>query len=1082
MLRLLGLRDLGKLEQQPAAHADELAPQSWEHERQLAAGTQRSVGEHDATLGTRTQRSAGLEFLGQRAAQRFELGRARRDDGQRTRCPVGLAVLLEPSAGQGVDGPRPQIGRDIRETAQPGRQGVWVVAADDEEALGARRGPRLGVPGVLAQDRVGRVAHRGQGRDRGGTQAVGAVVHPPLRSGGRGLEGRARRGRVQDAVVQPQGGGDDGQQARGRARVAQARCGAQVQRRGGTGLRAGPSRPRGVIEHVHARGARLLARPLQAARDGCGGRLGPQRARGARGAEAIEGGVHPLAPLQGVRQPHQHQRRGALARRTEAAGGLRANPRPHVRAQAHRPDQGQVEVTGLQGARRDRERGQAGALLGAERVARTAELQLARDPARAHAGQSAHRAIRRQGRPERVAQATDPRVEGCARRRAPQRLGPPGRLGADHPAQVVVRGAEVELDPREHAAARAWRERAAAIGHRLRRAVEQEQLLREQLGQLGRRDAKPSHRDIHGVDEPSRRRVGQIPEPGLGRGGGVVGVVEQPLAQRVDRGPGPDVDAEANEGEGCHGSRRCLDLDLDLDLAADWGRARAVGMLQQHVGVGAPEAEARDRRAPRASGPWPGHGVHGQHQPRVLDREPIAGLPQVGDRGDPSVGQGQHGADGRHRTGSGQQVADVGLRGAQVGGCGVPRPLRAKLPQALELHRVADQRPGRVTLDQLDVPGDPAGLRVRRPHRPQLPLGGGREQPPVDVVGQARAANEGVHGVAVGPRVFEPLQREHGRALPHHQPVAGGVEGRAAPRGTERSQLREAHLGVQRAGSREASSQHQVGFTPPQLVHRDLHREQRGGAGGIEGERVAAQAQGAGQDARGKPGDPAVPHRGRRLGRRRQPQARLQGAPDHPLRQRVGAVGGQHDVAQHDRRPVPVHGAQGGPGLGRRGQQDLHRGVERRALVRQQVEARQRHLPRRVLEQAGAIAADPIGRRTPGADRLSRRQHPAPRGHRARRIASLRDELPQRVHVGRTGEHRSHRDDCDRAVHRYSTRLRAKAWARPGSRVNSAPVSRASTAPLPSYQSSSATTRAPERSAMRTPSWVPSAGNGRYCR
>src|SRR5262249_51328189 len=83
------------------------------------------------------------------------------------------------------------------------------------------------------------------------------------------------------------------------------------------------------------------------------------------------------------------------------------------------------------------------------------------------------------------------------------------------------------------------------------------------------------------------------------------------------------------------------------------------------------------------------------------------------------------------RPGGGQGVADVRFDRANYAASRLV--MAPEHPQAGELDRVAQRRPGGVALDQVDVAGFPAGLVVGRPHGAELPFGAGREQATVDV-------------------------------------------------------------------------------------------------------------------------------------------------------------------------------------------------------------------------------------------------------------------------------------------------------------------------------------------------------------
>ena len=92
---------------------------------------------------------------------------------------------------------------------------------------------------------------------------------------------------------------------------------------------------------------------------------------------------------------------------------MRRRPRQRARIarQLDAPDERRVEFALLQRAHRHRQRVQPRRVLARNRVTRTAQPKLPREPARHDPAQRAHRAIRIQRRPRRRAQFRDPARE-----------------------------------------------------------------------------------------------------------------------------------------------------------------------------------------------------------------------------------------------------------------------------------------------------------------------------------------------------------------------------------------------------------------------------------------------------------------------------------------------------------------------------------------------------------------------------------------------------------------------------------------------------------------------------------------------
>ena len=153
------------------------------------------------------------------------------------------------------------------------------------------------------------------------------------------------------------------------------------------------------------------------------------------------------------------------------------------------------------------------------------------------------------------------------------------------------------------------------------------------------------------------------------------------------------------------------------------------------------------------------------------------------------------------RTGTGEEVADVGLHRAERALAGLPRAVGPELVQTGKFHGVADGRAGGVALDELDALGFPARRGVGEAEGAELAFAGGGKEVAVEVVAEADAADEGVDFVAVAEGIGKAFQDDNARAFADDEAAGGGIERRATAGGRERAELGETHLRVERIGA-----------------------------------------------------------------------------------------------------------------------------------------------------------------------------------------------------------------------------------------------------------------------------------------
>ncbi len=283
------------------------------------------------------------------------------------------------------------------------------------------------------------------------------------------------------------------------------------------------------------------------------------------------------------------------------------------------------------------------------------------------------------------------------------------------------------------------------------------------------------------------------------------------------------------------------------------------GQLDDGVGVRAAGAERGHAGAARPSGLRPRH--------RLGEEADVARVPlHVGGRPVHVQGPRQHPVPHRHdrldhaaHTRGGLRMPDVGLQRSQP-----QRPSRVPVltvgrNQRLRLDRVTEAGAGAVGLDAVDVGGGQSGVGQGRTDDAFLRGAvGGRQSAARAVLVDGGAADHGEHGVPVAARVGQPLQQQHTDAL--GEPCAVGRIGErlAAAVGGER--LLAAGLDEQ-VGAGQHGGTGRQGHGAVALAQRvagQVEGDERGGAGGVDGDGGAFEAQRVGDAAGGDAARAAV--------------------------------------------------------------------------------------------------------------------------------------------------------------------------------------------------------------------------------
>ena len=115
----------------------------------------------------------------------------------------------------------------------------------------------------------------------------------------------------------------------------------------------------------------------------------------------------------------------------------------------------------------------------------------------------------------------------------------------------------------------------------------------------------------------------------------------------------------------------------------------------------------------------------------------------------------------------------------------------------------------------------------------------------------ARAADDGEHRVAVAAGVGEPLQQQ--QPTPSAQPVpsASAANDLQRPSGGEAALAAELDEGAGRGHHGDAAGQREVALAAAQRLGGQVQGDQGGGAGGVDGDGRALEAEGVGDAAGG---------------------------------------------------------------------------------------------------------------------------------------------------------------------------------------------------------------------------------------
>ncbi|RPK40686.1 hypothetical protein EES37_20680 [Streptomyces sp. ADI91-18] len=277
-----------------------------------------------------------------------------------------------------------------------------------------------------------------------------------------------------------------------------------------------------------------------------------------------------------------------------------------------------------------------------------------------------------------------------------------------------------------------------------------------------------------------------------------------------------------------------------------------LGAFQDDVRVGAAHAEGRDADAagPLVQRPRPRLGEHGHLARRPVDVRGRLGHVQ-GLRQD-AVAHRHDALDDSGDTGGGLRVPDVGLERAQPQRPPVGPVLAVRGDDRLRLDGVAEAGSGAVRLHGVHLVGGEPGVGQRLEDDALLggAVGGGQAVGGTVLV-DGRTADDGEDVVALAAGVGEPLHEEDADALGEAEAVGVRRERLAAAVGGQAPLLAVVDEGAGRRHQGGAAREGELALSVAQRLNGQVQGDERGGAGGVDGDGGAFEAEGVREAARG---------------------------------------------------------------------------------------------------------------------------------------------------------------------------------------------------------------------------------------
>ncbi len=326
------------------------------------------------------------------------------------------------------------------------------------------------------------------------------------------------------------------------------------------------------------------------------------------------------------------------------------------------------------------------------------------------------------------------------------------------------------------------------------------------------------------------------------------------VGQVGERGP-RSVVVGADEGvqvvhpsAGVRAQRRLVPGGEHEQLLSRW-RGRRLGTggsLRQHqVDVAAARPEGADAGGPGGAVGTrrPGGGLALDPHGRVLEVDVRVGLVRVQRRCQAPVVELEEHLGHRGDPGGALQVPDRGLHRPDR------TPVRPgsgeRLPQSLDLDRVAQRGAGPVRLQVVDPLRPHTRVAQRGPHGPRL-SGGARHGEAAGAPGvvDGAAPDDRVHVVAVPQGLPQRLEQDRADALAGDVSGAAPAEGPAAPVVGEEPALRELKVLLRVDDEVDPAGQRRLALARADAAYGQVERGEGRRAGGVQGHAGSAQVEG----------------------------------------------------------------------------------------------------------------------------------------------------------------------------------------------------------------------------------------------
>ncbi len=290
-----------------------------------------------------------------------------------------------------------------------------------------------------------------------------------------------------------------------------------------------------------------------------------------------------------------------------------------------------------------------------------------------------------------------------------------------------------------------------------------------------------------------------------------------------------------------------------LILAAFCNREGLIG-LENGMRIRSADAERIDGGAAAAACLRPGQQPVGDAEGALVEGDGRVRLFEAERRRDLAMLEGQHRLDQADDAGRRVQMADIALDRPDIAAAVRPARLAERLGQRLDFDRVAQIGARAMAFDVVDRIGGDAGHAHGLDRRTGLARDARCKIAGLltAIIVDGRGLDDRVDHVTVGDGI--------GQALEHHHASAAAEDGAGGPM-VERPAMAVgrkdlAFLGKIAAAVRlfdgDAAGQRRVTFAVEQALAGLMHRDERGGAGSLDGHARAAQVEGEGDARRQK--------------------------------------------------------------------------------------------------------------------------------------------------------------------------------------------------------------------------------------